>query len=148
MVLLGVAIVGALVALGIQPLSVANPCRGFPWNVVGQTYRDLRQLFSQGVLLRAAWGVVFFWSVAALAQLNIDQFAAEGGALDESAKIPLLMFLVAGVGCGSVLAGIWSAGRIELGILPVGATGIALTSMLLFTVQGTIIEPETVWTWG
>ena len=147
-VLLGVAIVGALVALGIQPLSVANPCRGFPWNVVGQTYRDLRQLFSQGVLLRAAWGVVFFWSVAALAQLNIDQFAAEGGALDESAKIPLLMFLVAGVGCGSVLAGIWSAGRIELGILPVGATGIALTSMLLFTVQGTIIEPETVWTWG
>jgi 1-acyl-sn-glycerol-3-phosphate acyltransferase len=147
-VLLGVAVVGALAALGIQPVAVANPCRGFPWNTLGQTYRDLRLLFSHGFLLRAAWGVVFFWSVAALAQLNIDQFAAEGGALDETAKVPLLLFLVAGVGLGSILAGLWSAGRIELGILPLGATGIALSSMLLFTVQGTIIAPETVWTFG
>jgi acyl-[acyl-carrier-protein]-phospholipid O-acyltransferase/long-chain-fatty-acid--[acyl-carrier-protein] ligase len=86
--------------------------------------------------------------VGALAQLNIDQFAAEGGALNETAKIPLLVALIAGVGVGSVLAGIWSAGRVELGILPLGAFGVAISSMLLFVVEGTIIDPATAVTAG
>ena len=83
-----------------------------------------------------ALGVVFFWSVGALAQLNVDQFAFESGALYETDKIPLLISLVLGVGLGSVLAGIWSGGRIELGILPLGAFGVAICSMLLFTAAG------------
>ena len=95
-----------------------------------------------------AWRLasVFFWSIGGLAQLNIDQFAAEGGALKETSKVPLLFSLVIGVGLGSVLAGVWSHGRVELGILPLGAFGIALTSMMVFLVQGTIFDPESIWT--
>ena len=76
-----------------------------------------------------------------MAQLNIDQFVAEGGPAQETDKIPLLLSLVAGVGAGSVLAGIWSAGRVELGILPLGAGGMAVASVALFTVSGAIIGP-------
>ena len=70
-----------------------------------QTWRDLRTLASNRPLLRVALGVVFFWSVGALAQLNVDQFAAEGGALHETDKVPLLIALVVGVGVGQRVGG-------------------------------------------
>jgi len=147
-VLIGVAIVGTLLSLIVRRLPAANVARSIPSNPLAQTWRDLMTLASNRPLLRVALGIVFFWSVGALAQLNIDQFAAEGGALTETAKVPLLVALVMGVGFGSVLAGVWSAGRVELGILPLGAFGISISAMLLFLVQGTILDPTTAMTAG
>ncbi|MCA9119063.1 MAG: MFS transporter [Planctomycetaceae bacterium] len=144
-VLIGIAVIGWLFSLLIARLPAADPTRRFPWDAPQQTFRDLRVLASDRPLLRVALGLMFFWSLGLLANLNIDQFAMEGGALRESDKAPLMIGLVFGIGFGSVLAGIWSGGRVELGIVPLGAAGIALSSLLLFTVQGTIISPtETV----
>ncbi|HRX80194.1 MAG TPA: MFS transporter, partial [Pirellulaceae bacterium] len=141
LVLIGIAVVGWLFSLLIVKLPPADPTRRVPWDAPQQTFRDLRVLASDRPLLRVALGLAFFWSLGLLANLNIDQFAMEGGALRESDKAPLMVGLVFGIGFGSVLAGIWSAGRVELGIVPLGAAGIALSSLLLFTVQGTIISP-------
>ncbi|MFP6672208.1 MAG: MFS transporter [Pirellulaceae bacterium] len=146
--LVTIAIIGTLLSRLIRPVPAANPTRKFPWNAATQTYRDLRTLGANGPLLRVALGIVFFWSVGALAQLNIDQFASEGGGLYEADKVPLLFCLILGVGIGSILAGVWSGGRVELGILPLGAFGIAVNSMLIFTVQDTIIDPMAPWNLG
>jgi acyl-[acyl-carrier-protein]-phospholipid O-acyltransferase/long-chain-fatty-acid--[acyl-carrier-protein] ligase len=140
LVLLGVAAVGVAFSFLIRPLPVANPARTFPWNAPTQTWRDIKTLASYPALLRVTLGIVFFWSVGAIAQMNIDQLATEGGATTDAAKNPLLISLVVGVGVGSVLAGIWSRGHVELGILPLGAAGIALAGMLLFTVPAHIFE--------
>ncbi len=139
-VVVGIAVVGTAFSLLIRSLPAANPARHFPWNAATQTWRDLRTLTSHRPMLRVALGILFFWSVGAIAQLNIDQLAAEAGAINEAAKNPLLFSLVVGVGVGSVLAGVWSAGRVELGILPLGAGGIALAGMLLFTTPPSIFE--------
>lgn len=148
-VVLGVAVLGVLASLMIKRLTAGNPARKFPWNAPLQTYQDLRLLASHRALLRIAVGMVFFWAVGMLAQLNIDQLAFEGGGLTESAKNPLLISLIFGVGFGSVLAGVWSGGRVELGILPLGAFGVAASALLLFTVPGTIIEGDNpAWTGG
>jgi hypothetical protein len=93
-------------SLLIRRLPIANPTRTFPWDAFSQLWGDLRRLSSNLPLRRVALGIVFFWSVGALAQMNIDQFAFEGGALAETDKIPLLISLVIGVGLGSVLAGV------------------------------------------
>ena len=140
-VLIGIAVVGWVFSLLISRLPAANPTRRVPWDAPQQTLRDLRVLASDRAMLRCSLGLMFFWSLGLLANLNIDQFAMEGGALNESDKTPLLICLVFGIGFGSVLAGIWSGGKVELGIVPLGAAGIAFSSMLLFTVQGTIITP-------
>ncbi len=141
LVLLSIALVGLSLSLLIRRLPIANPYRKFPWDAARQTVRDFKTLASNLPLLRVALGVVFFWSVGALAQMNIDQFAFEGGALTETDKIPLLVSLIVGVGLGSILAGIWSGDHVELGILPLGAFGVAICSMLLFTTAGTILQP-------
>ncbi|MEE3372585.1 MAG: MFS transporter [Planctomycetota bacterium] len=151
-VLLGIAVVGTLLGLLLQPLPIANPSRKIPWDFPVQTLRDLRTLTSRGPLFRVALGSVFFWSLGALAQLNIDQFAFEGGAINETQKVPLLVCLVFGLGLGAVLAGIWSRGRVELGLLPLGAFGIVISCFLLFLVEGTIFKlqspPTTPFLWA
>lgn len=86
---------------------------------------------------RVAMGIAFFWSVGALAQMNIDQFGMEGG-LVQRQVMPLLVALVLGLGVGSLLAGYWSAGHVELGIVPLGAMGIAVSAIGLSTVSGAL----------
>ena len=148
LVLISVAAVGWGVSLLIERLPAANPARTFPWDMPKQTWRDLQTLAKSRPMLRVALGVMFFWSLGALAQLNIDQFAFEGGATEQREVIALLASLVVGVGLGSVLAGIWSGGKVELGILPLGAGGVALSGVLLFTVEGTLIDPGSEWTFS
>jgi len=147
-VVLGIAVVGLLASLLIRRLPAAAPTRRFPWDAPVQTWRDLRTLAANRPLLRAALGVVFFWSVGALAQLNVDQYAAEAGGVHETDKVPLLMALVFGVGLGSVLAGLLSRGRIELGILPLGAFGVSVAAMLMFTAEGMVLESGEGLSWG
>ncbi|HLA85874.1 MAG TPA: acyl-[ACP]--phospholipid O-acyltransferase [Thermoguttaceae bacterium] len=132
--LLGIAVLGLATSLPIARLKAANPARAFPVNFLWQVVRDLRTLAASRALLRAALGTTFFWSLAALAQMNVDLFAITELHVDQDWVGPLLGVLALGVGLGSVLAGLWSNGRVELGIVPLGAGVIALTSMLLFGV--------------
>lgn len=145
-VLLGTALIGVAACLPIPRLVPGNPARHFPWDAPQQTWRDLKLLASNLPLFRVALGVAFFYAVGALAQLNIDQLAAEGGGAAASAKSPLLLALIAGVCTGSILAGIWSRDHVELGILPLGAAGVALTSLLLFTVPAQLFSETSVTT--
>jgi 1-acyl-sn-glycerol-3-phosphate acyltransferase len=144
-VVITVAVLGWLGSMAIRRLPAANPLRKFPANpvaVVRQVFRDFAALTTSRGLFRVALGIMFFWSLGALAQLNIDQYAFEGGATLQSHVTWLLVALVVGVGVGCVLAGIWSGGHVELGILPLGAFGIMVSALLLFTVQGVLIDPK------
>ena len=92
----------------------------FPLGCTSTNLAILKLLASNLPLFRVALGIAFFYAIGGLAQLNIDQLAAEGGTLNASAKSPLLLALIAGVCTGSILAGIWSRDHVELGILPLG----------------------------
>jgi len=132
--LIGVAVVGWLASLLITPLPPADPTRKFPYDAPQQTLRDLRALMKNRAMFRVALGIAFFWTLGSIAQLNIDQFGLDKNLRQEQIA-PLLISLVVGVAGGSVLAGLWSRGRVELGILPLGAAGVAISAMLLFTVK-------------
>jgi acyl-[acyl-carrier-protein]-phospholipid O-acyltransferase / long-chain-fatty-acid--[acyl-carrier-protein] ligase len=141
--LIGLAIAGWVASMFIMPLMAANPLRVFPRDMASQTVRDLKILGHDRALLRVALGIMFFWTFAMLAQLNIDQFAAEGSEQAKQTQVTLLLgSLVVGVGLGSVLAGVWSGGKVELGILPLGAGGLAIFAFLLWTVEGELVEPS------
>jgi acyl-[acyl-carrier-protein]-phospholipid O-acyltransferase/long-chain-fatty-acid--[acyl-carrier-protein] ligase len=143
-VLIGVAIAGTLTSLLIVSLPAGNPSRKFPWDFPIQTWRDLRTLASDRAMLRVALGILFFYSIGSLAQLNIDQLAQEAHGLtqaNETDKIPLLVSLILGVCIGSVLAGLCSGDHVELGLVPLGALGIAIAAGLLFTVPATLFDP-------
>ncbi len=133
--LLGVAFCGLITSLFVEPLRAANPARRIPWNPAAQTVRDLRILYSNRSVFLAGLGSAYFWALGSLSQLNIDQFATKH--LGITAQVPvggLLAALTLGIGGGALLAGACSRGKVELGLVPFGGLGIALTSMLLIAV--------------
>ncbi len=138
--LVGVAILGTLVSLKIRKLASAAPERVFPFNPAKETWHQWRLLSSSTPLLRTALGVAFFWMLASMAQMNVDTYGIHELGLSQKDIGPLLGILVLGVAAGSILAGIWSAGRIELGIVPIGAAGIVVASLLLFF-TGSSVDP-------
>jgi len=129
--LLGVAVLGLAASLRLGRLPVAQASRPFPWRFVQHSVRDLKSLAGNQSLARVAAGIAFFWGLAALAQMNIDVFGTQVLELEQQQVGPLLAALALGVGLGHVLAGIWSEGRIEVGMVPVGAVGIAVSAVAL-----------------
>lgn len=132
LVLVGIAVVGTAIGFLMRRIPAANPGLPFPVNPVAATARQFGPLLASPRLFRVALGVTFFWTFASLAQLNVDAFADENGLLVETEKLPLLISLVLGVGSGSVLAGIASQGKIELGLVPLGAVGMVIFAALIW----------------
>ena len=129
--LVGLAVAGWLAALGLARRPAADPAAPAPWNAIGRTWRDLADLAGSRELAAAAAGIVFFWALGAVAQLNVDQYATEAGAMSQGQIVPLLVALVAGIGMGSVAAGKVSSRGVELGLVPAGAGVMALASAAL-----------------
>ena len=132
--LIGVAIFGTLTSLLIRRLKPANPNRAIDINFPKATYRDLKLLGAEAALMRTALGIAFFWAIAALAQSNIDLLASQNLNLGVTETGALMPVLIAGVALGSLLAGFVSGDKVELGIVPLGALGITISSLLLWIV--------------
>jgi acyl-[acyl-carrier-protein]-phospholipid O-acyltransferase/long-chain-fatty-acid--[acyl-carrier-protein] ligase len=130
--LIGVATLGLLASLCIGRLRPADPSRPVPRNPFAQTYRDLGVLVRNRPLLLAALGGTYFWTLGALAQINIDKLATPELVTEQKYVGPLLAVLILGIGVGSVSAGIVSRNRIEIGLVPLGALGMGAASILLF----------------
>ena len=149
--LIGVALAGWLAAVGLPRRPAADPRAAPPWNALGRTWSDLRQLCAAPPLAATAAGIVFFWSMAAVAQLNIDQFAAESGGTTQGEVVPLLVALMAGIGVGSLLAGRWAThgidagSQVDLGFVPVGGVIMAVACLALALTPERIFGTATAW---
>lgn len=126
-----VAVVGVIGSFMIQRVPSANPTLAFPWNPILYSWRDMKLVLSDRPILRVTLGIAFFWSLASLAQMNIDVYVT--GELEKSqTEVGIFLAVLSlGVGLGSVLAGWWSGGRVELGMVPFGALLMALACVLL-----------------
>lgn len=129
--LLGTAAVGFVASFFIPKLKAVAPEAVFPKNLFKQTGLDLAFLFSYRNIFWASIASAFFWGLASFAMLNIDKFAADQVRVEQQYISLLVAILSIGIGVGSVLCGIWSRGRIELGLVPVGAFGIAFFLLVL-----------------
>lgn len=136
--LFGTALIGWLVSLGIRPLAAARTGLPFPVDVVGRTWSELKLLGQNRPLMRCALGIAFFWTLAALTQANVKVYGETVLGVKDHQLAPLMVALVAGMGLGSVLAGIWSQGRVELGIVPLGALGIVVCSLAMYYTGGRV----------
>jgi 1-acyl-sn-glycerol-3-phosphate acyltransferase len=146
-VLVGLAVAGWLAALALVPRPAADPAATAPWNALGRTWRDLADLAAHRELAAAAAGIVFFWALGAVAQLNVDQYATEAGATAQGQIVPLLVALVAGIGLGSLVAGRVSTRGVNLGLVPAGALIMAVASVALWFGPATIFGIDSPGAW-
>jgi len=83
------------------------------------------------VLKLAVLGSIFFWAIASLLGQDILVYAKAVLGLRDTVAGGPLAFVTAGTGLGAVLAGSLSASKVEYGLLPLGATGLAVCTLLL-----------------
>jgi acyl-[acyl-carrier-protein]-phospholipid O-acyltransferase/long-chain-fatty-acid--[acyl-carrier-protein] ligase len=148
--MIAVVVVGLMAATRIRRMDAAAPTAPLKFNPITDTVPALRVLASDRVLLRTALGIAFFWALAGLAQLAIDIYGEDLLQLSITSTGGLMVVLVLGVGTGSVLAGILCRDKIQLGLVPMAALGIATGSLIMF-LAGTFAEHSASpasWTWA
>jgi acyl-[acyl-carrier-protein]-phospholipid O-acyltransferase/long-chain-fatty-acid--[acyl-carrier-protein] ligase len=130
-VLILLAVCGLAASLGITKVPAADPNRRYRPNFIGELWSEMREAKKDRPLALALLGNTYFFFLAALLMLNLFFYGSHVLHLTKL-NIGLLNVAVAlGIGFGSLAAGYLSRGRIEIGLIPLGAAGLAVTSSLM-----------------
>jgi acyl-[acyl-carrier-protein]-phospholipid O-acyltransferase/long-chain-fatty-acid--[acyl-carrier-protein] ligase len=130
-ILIGLAVVGFCSCLGITKISAANPRKNFNPNFPGEIWRQVRAMRGDRPLWLALLGNTYFSFFGMLLLLNLFFYGSETLHVTETSIGYLTAALAVGIGLGSVAAGYLSGGKIEYGLVPLGAFGLALFSAWL-----------------
>jgi acyl-[acyl-carrier-protein]-phospholipid O-acyltransferase/long-chain-fatty-acid--[acyl-carrier-protein] ligase len=130
-ILLGLAILGWMLSLGITRVPAANPTKPLNLNFIGELWHEFRWMKQDRDLWRANLGNTGFFFIAALLQMNIVLYAEQVFHLGETENSALQVALAIGMAVGSILAGKLSGDHVEYGLIPLGAIGMAVMGFIL-----------------
>src|SRR5260370_12036966 len=116
---------GLTAGFGISRVPPADPSRRFRFNIFGDLNKQIQLVRPDRFLHLAIAGNTYFWFLGALLQFVIVFYGREILHLDETRGGYLQAALAIGIGVGSYAAGLLSAGKIEYGLIPLGAIGMS-----------------------
>jgi MFS family permease len=123
--LTGLALVGALASLLIRRMPAANPGRPFPRYLYQPLWENIRTLLRSRPLAVAVIGIAFFTFIVAFMRSTMYMHGQSRVPRWDEAKTSEVVGMVAlGIGLGSPLVGYLSGGKVELGLVPIGALGM------------------------
>lgn len=127
------AVVGLLASRAIPLLPAADPEKRFRLNFLAELWTNLKLVREDRILKLALVGSVYFWFLGALfGEPTILVYGKDVLNLDDTRISMLRAFLAVGIALGCGLAGVLSGKRIEYGLVPIGAFGMAAAAAVLF----------------
>jgi acyl-[acyl-carrier-protein]-phospholipid O-acyltransferase / long-chain-fatty-acid--[acyl-carrier-protein] ligase len=137
--LLACSVIGLVTGLGISKIPAADPTKKFRWNPLGDFVTQMKTILADRVLAWAVLGNTYLFFLAALLQLGIVIYGHDVLRIDETHITYLQASVAIGIGLGSVAAGYLSGGKIEYGLIPLGAVGMTVFSGLLYSPGHTLL---------
>lgn len=132
----GFALVGTLASLGVPKVQPARPHAPPVWNPFPELLATWRGVRSDRTLLYTMLGNAHFWLMMAALQINLAAYGQDGLGMQQRAGAAALVATASlGLGAGSMLASRWSEGRVELGLVPLGALAMTVGLVLVALVQ-------------
>jgi MFS family permease len=133
------AVVGALASLLIRRMPAANPTRPFPPYVYKPLVENIRLLLRSRPLVVAVIGIAFFTFLVAFMRSTVYMHGqSQVPRWSESYTSQIVGLVALGIGLGSPLVGFLSGGKVELGLVPIGAIGMMLATTVAALVLGVI----------
>lgn len=126
-----IALVGLVTSFLIQLTPPASSEKKFQFFFIKQIFQTLKQARQEPSLLPAMMGSAFFLFLGAFMQLNIIPFAIQLLKLSDIEGGYLFFLTALGIGSGALISGKISGRIVELGLVPIGAFGIAICAFLL-----------------
>lgn len=131
-ILIALAVTGLGTSFGITQVPAADPGKKFRANFVGELGTQIRLIRRDRPLWLATVGNAYFFAIGALIQFLIVIYAKDVLHIDDPAQAIYLQAAIAvGIGLGSFAAGHLSGGKIETGLIPLGALGLTACAALL-----------------
>ncbi|HXN52868.1 MAG TPA: acyl-[ACP]--phospholipid O-acyltransferase [Candidatus Acidoferrum sp.] len=130
-ILFAFTVVGLLCSFGISRVPAADPAKRFSALSLVDVWSPMRLIRSDRVLWLAVLGNTYFFFVAALLQFNIFLYGQDVLHLDSTHGGFLQAAVAIGIGIGSLAAGFLSGGKIEYGLIPLGALGMTTLGLCL-----------------
>jgi MFS family permease len=137
LILVGLAVVGAVASLLIRRVPAANPGRPFPRSLYGPLWDNLRVLFGSRPLAFAVVGIAFFTFLVAFMRATVYMHGQVQSPPWTELQTSLVVGMVAlGIGLGSPFVGYLSGGKVETGLVPVGALGMIAVTLAAAALLG------------
>jgi MFS family permease len=123
---IGLAMLGYLNSRGV-PYSPPSDVRlKVNWNLATETWRNLKFAWSHQAIWITLIAISWFWFYGAVLLAQFPVFAKNVLHGDESVFILLLSIFSLGIGIGSLLCEKLAKGKVELGLIMLGAIGMAV----------------------
>ncbi len=126
------ALIGWLASRAIPPTPAPVPELQISWNPWRETLRNLRFSRQNRTVFLAMLGNSWFWFYGAIVLAQFPVYARDYLHGDHSVFVLLLTVFSFGIGAGSLLCERLSKGRVEIGLVPLGAIGLTLFGFDLF----------------
>jgi acyl-[acyl-carrier-protein]-phospholipid O-acyltransferase/long-chain-fatty-acid--[acyl-carrier-protein] ligase len=136
--LLAFTSLGLATSFGISRVPAADPTRIFRWNPLGDLGAQLKIIRADRVLGWAVIGNTYLFFLAGLLQLVIVIYGHDVLRIDDTHTAYLQAAIGIGIGLGSAAAGYLSGGKIEYGLIPLGAVGMTVFGALLYSPRPTL----------
>jgi acyl-[acyl-carrier-protein]-phospholipid O-acyltransferase/long-chain-fatty-acid--[acyl-carrier-protein] ligase len=131
-ILIALAAFGLIASLNITKVPAAAQEKKFRANFLADLWTQIKIIRADRPLWLAVVGNTYFFAIAALIQFLIVIYAKDVLSISDPAKASYLQAAVAiGIGIGSFAAGFLSGGKIETGLIPLGAIGLTICAALL-----------------
>src|ERR1700728_485802 len=131
-IFLGCSVLGMLTSLGISRVPAGTPSKQFQWNALSDFISQMKTILADRVLGWAVFGNMYLFFLAALLQTVIVIYGHDVLRVDDRHTSYLQAAIAVGIGIGSIAAGYLSGGKIEYGLIPLGAVGMTLFGAMLY----------------
>ena len=145
-VTLTIAVVGYLASRQIPPAPATAPRLTFNWNPFTETARVLAITRSDHAVFHAVLGISWYWFYATVLIAQLPNYTRLNLGGDGSVAVLVLTLFSIGTGVGALLCERLSARRVEIGLVPLGALGLAVFGIdLYFARPGLAVQPGMDW---
>jgi acyl-[acyl-carrier-protein]-phospholipid O-acyltransferase/long-chain-fatty-acid--[acyl-carrier-protein] ligase len=128
---LACSVIGLITSLGISRVPAADPAKKFQFNFLGDLWTNGKRIAEDRTLWLAVIGNTYFFFLGALLQFDIVFYGHDVLQVPSSKGSLLQAAIAIGIGVGSLAAGYLSGGKIEYGLIPLGAAGITTFGFLI-----------------
>ncbi len=132
MFILVVAVSGYLASRKIPSAKAPDPNLSVRFNPASETWKLVKYTKKHRVIFQSILGISWFWFMGATYLAQFPIFAREVLGGDGNVFTVLLAAFSIGIGVGSALCERLSGGKVEIGLVPLGALGITLFGLDLF----------------
>ncbi|MFC1797115.1 MFS transporter [Pseudomonadota bacterium] len=127
-----VAVAGYLFSRRIPKAKAVCPDLKINWNIFSETFRNLKFLNENRVVLNSVLGISWFWFFGATFLVQIPSYSQNVLGGDENLMSTLLALFIIGISTGSLLCERLSGKQVEIGLVPFGAIGLTLFGLDLY----------------